>query len=366
MAPSVHHVAFTRDGRRLTFVLRGASLPVANGIVRAILADVQTVAFDAEPLEEGTFQVLVNTRPGGLPVLHDAMIKSRIALCPIHFTADEVDAFRREKYSFELHVKVPRDHVGLRDVTARDFVVRDEDGKDLGRKFADRLFPVDPVTGDAVLLARLSRGDELHVKGLAAKASGRRHAAFEPAAQCGLSHVRDEGAVAKAAAAIKDAEARAAFLALDANRLVETGPDGEPHAFRITLRSKCGMTPKDIVRRALLHLRTRVAAAAQAVEAVASQTGGEIQPDDVEIKASDEGHTVITFLKGEDATLGEIMQYHVLAVGGPDAFAAYVAPHPLSERMLFRLKGDAALYQQAAASAEKELTATLKAADALP
>lgn len=350
--PSFSEVKLSDDKRDLSFVLHGTSLPVANGIVRALQADVETVAFDVEPYDETQLQVVANT--GGL---NDHMLLSRLGQVPIHFDPVEVDAFARENYVFVLRAACPRDRVGgTLDVTSRDIRVLDADGRDLGARVADRLFPVDPVTGDGVLLARLRPGEEVHVKGPATRASGRRHACFCPVSRVGLSHVRDAAAVRRDAAAIKDAVAREAFLALGADRVTERDADGEPCVFRIVLRSECGLPPKELVRRALMRLRERVGGAAKAV------ADGEVPQ-----VASEGGLTELCFEAGQDSTLGEIMQYHccaaLRAAGKKDAFVGYDTPHPLSERMLFRMPAERAaeVFQAAADAAVKEITAVMHA-----
>ena len=282
------------DARQATFVLTGVTLPIANGIKRALDADVATVSFGSAA--DSGLAIVENTG-----ALHDPMIKDRLGLIPIHFDAAEIDAFRREAYVFELHAKFPTSAQssapagGLMEVTSRDFRVADEDGKDLGVKLAQRLFPTDPVTGDGILITQLRRGESLHVKGHAAKASGRTHACFCPVSRLALVYDVDD----------KD----------------------EPTTFRLTLRSECAMTPKELVFRALQSLRERVAGVATAV------SNGDLPLMEVVYESGVKLHEIV-FAKGQDSTLGEILQVHLLKVA--PAFAGYDIPHNLDERMVFR------------------------------
>ena len=295
----------SKDGRQATLHLRDASLPLANGIVRAAMADVETVGFD-----DGVM-IIRNTG-----ALHDAMIIERLGLVPIHFSGQEIDDFRREAVVFELSVKCT---AGMLDVTSRDIRAMDADGKDLGPKTANRMFPTDPVTGDAPMITQLRAGEELHLKGHAAKASGRKRAGFCPVSRAALVH--DGG-----------------------------GDGGEPTDFRVTLRSECGLSPKEVVVRALATMLGRVTAAADAVAAGA--------PPLVEV-AFESGARLheVRFATGQDSTLGELMQAHLLKVA-PD-FAGYDIPHNLDEAMVMRFdamgKRPEDVFARAAKGASEEI-----------
>lgn len=306
----------SKDGRQATLVLSGASLPLANGVVRATLADVETVAFGGAA--DSGLMVIRNTG-----ALHDGMLLDRTGLVPIHFDGGEIDGFRREALVFELNVSCPASATGLLDVTSRDFRVADADGKDLGPKFAQRLFPVDPVTGDAPIITQLRRGEELHLKGHATKASGRKHAGFCPVSRAALTYEGDEE---------------------------------EPTAFRITLRSECGLSPTELLHRALASLKGRVAAAAAAV------AEGEPPITTVDFE-SGARLAEVRFAKGQDSTLGEMLQAHLLRVA-PD-FAGYNVPHNLDELLVMRFdamgKKPADVFARAAKAAIDEIEALQKA-----
>jgi len=310
-------VDVSKDGCQATLVLGDASLALANGLMRALLADVETVAFDGAA--DSGLMVIRNTG-----ALHDTMVLDRVGLAPIHFDGGEIDAFRREALVFELHVKCAPGTPGLTDVTTRDFRIADADGKDLGPKFAHRLFPVDPVTGDAPILTQLRGGEELHLKGHATKASGRKRAGFCPVSRAALTYETEEGEV-------------------------------EPTAFRLTLRSECGLAPTELLQRALACLKERVGAAAAAVDAG--------DPPITEV-AFESGATLaeVRFAQGQDSTLGEILQTHLLRQA-PD-FAGYDIPHNLNELLVVRFdamgKKPADVFARAARAAVDEIDALRK------
>lgn len=336
------------DVHEATLVLHGVSLPVANGITRALMADVETVSFDGAA--DSGLMIVENTG-----ALHEPMLKDRLGQVPIHMSAAEVDAFRREAFVFELRVKCPVTASGLLDVTSRDISVADEDGKDLGPKVAHRFFPVDAVTGDGVLITQLRRGESLHVKGHAVKASGRKRSCFCPVSQCALVHTTPSGAA------------------------VGTDDD-EPTSFRITLRSECALTPKELVFRALQSLRARVASVATVnvdgangadggANAATGATGADVTASDdrlmvkeVVFESGTKLHEVV-FSKGQDSTLGEILQFHMLKIA--PAFAGYDIAHNLDERMVFRFdaggKGAATVYARATKGAIDEITSVMVA-----
>lgn len=322
------------DAAQATLRLSDSSLPLANGILRAAMADVETVGFDGA--QDSGLMVIKNEG-----ALHNPMTLDRIGEVPIHMTAAETDAHRREMYVFEIHAKCAKDATGLLDVTSRDFRVFDADGKDLGQALAHRFFPVDPVTKGAILITQLRRGEELHVKGHSVKASGRKRASFCPVSRCSLVHSDAEGTTQKKGEDAKD----------------------EPTDFTITLRSECALTPKEIVVRALMSLRARVTGAAAAVDAGVS---GDVTdaPKIVAIKF-DTGATLheVRFLTGEDSTLGELLQLHLLRV--VPAFAGYDIPHNLDELLVVRFdamgKDPATVFADACKGAIAEIGATLAA-----
>ena len=286
--------------------------------------------------------------------------------------AVELDGYRREAIVYELHVKCPKDATSLLDVTSRDFRVYDADGKDLGPKQAHRLFPVDPVSRDAVLISSLRRGEEIHVKGHAVKASGSKHACFCPVSRCALVH-SDPPANANAAASGGKGKARVAAPA------PEDTEEDEPTHFRITLRSECGLTPKELLVRGLMSLRGRVAAVVASVlassqgepggsssAAAATVEGGPVTSAITEVKF-DTGAVLheVRFSRGQDSTLGELLQLHLLRVA--PAFAGYDVPHNLDELMILRFdamgKDPATVFGDATKGAIAEITATLVAVE---
>ena len=368
--------AVTGGAPEAVLTLTDSSLPVANGIVREIMSNVETVTFGHPP--ESGLMVIVNNG-----ALHDHMLLARLALVPIHMDAVELDGYRREAIVYELRAKCPKDATGLLDVTSRDFRVYDADGKDLGPKQAHHLFPVDPVSRDAVLITSLRRGEEIHVKGHAVKASGSKHACFCPVSRCALVH-SDPRAPADAEEGEPATGGKGKGKARAAAPAPEDTEEDEPTHFRITLRSECGLTPKELLVRGLMSLRGRVAAvvasvlassqgepggsasAASVAAAAATVEGVPVTSAITEVKF-DTGAVLheVRFSRGQDSTLGELLQLHLLRVA--PAFAGYDVPHNLDELMILRFdamgKDPATVFGDAAKGAIAEITATLAAVE---
>eukprot|EP00798_Chlamydomonas_sp_ICE-L_P028967 gene28967-biopygen32845 len=133
------------------FSVSGVDLCIVNSLRRAIIACVETAAFDTLVPPGGGgggVRVLENTS-----VMHNEMLALRVSLVPLCLTPNELENFAPGDYQCTLAVRNTGKEV--LDVVSGDFVVRDAAGVSFQTERFKRLFPVDKRSGDSVLLTVL-------------------------------------------------------------------------------------------------------------------------------------------------------------------------------------------------------------------
>eukprot|EP00798_Chlamydomonas_sp_ICE-L_P019764 gene19764-biopygen28584 len=172
-----------------SFSVSGVDLCIVNSLHRAIIACVETVAFDTlvPPGGGGSgggVRVLENTS-----VMHNEMLALRVSLVPLCLTPNELENFAPGDYQCTLAVRNTGNEV--LDVVSGDVVVRDAAGVSFQTERLKRLFPVDKRSGDSVLLTVLRPnimcggvGEAVNITATARLGSGREHARYSPVCSC--------------------------------------------------------------------------------------------------------------------------------------------------------------------------------------
>eukprot|EP00798_Chlamydomonas_sp_ICE-L_P017787 gene17786-biopygen26750 len=135
-------------GDGVSFSVQGVDLCIVNSLRRAIIAGIETAAFDA------------SVTVGGVRVIENTLV--------VRNTGNEV-----------------------LDVVSGDFVVRNASGVSFQQERLKRVFPVDERSGDSVLLTVLRPniicggvGEAVHITATARLGSGREHAQWSPVCSC--------------------------------------------------------------------------------------------------------------------------------------------------------------------------------------
>eukprot|EP00798_Chlamydomonas_sp_ICE-L_P000732 gene732-biopygen478 len=170
-----------------SFSVSGIDLCIVNSLRRAIIACVETAAFDTLVPPGGCgggVRVLENTS-----VMHNEMLALRVSLVPLCLTPNELENFDPGDYQCTLAVRNTGNEV--LDVVSGDFVVRDVAGVSFQTERLKRLFPVDKRSGDSVLLTVLRPnimcggvGEAVNITATARLGSGREHARYSPVCSC--------------------------------------------------------------------------------------------------------------------------------------------------------------------------------------
>jgi DNA-directed RNA polymerase subunit L len=303
-----------------SFEVHGVDVSIVNGIRRSILTDIEVVGFSGE--ENPSLEIVTNTGR-----LHNEIIMHRFGLLPIHVEETETDAYPANPLYFELHKKNEGDDTV--NVTTHDFKIVKRNDIALTDAEIYRLFPVDMVSKQPILITRLRPKEELHVRGEAVKKTARFHAGFSPVSLCTFHNMQDP-----VLAATQES-------VLDKERAFLRNEFGDPIAFHFDIEPKLKLSPRYLVSKAIDILIAKVGMVLQEIYQEHS--------DKVEIKVGDTGGVNFTFL-GEDDTLGNLLQsyLHVNFVrpkkqganGHVISYVGYYCPHPLDNTMVLNLRFD--------------------------
>lgn len=328
MAEQFQNYAHAPELGRTTFEVRGVDISILNGIRRTILADIPTLGFSGE--EETTVEILENTGP-----LHNEIIRHRIGMIPIHFSEQETDG-AGDGWVFEL--APPTNNTdGIVNITTHHFRVLKDDVA-LPPKDLHRLFPKNPITGEAVLITRLRPGETLQLRSTVVKKTARFHASFSPVSLCTYSFLPDPAAAAAAPAAAGDPLAR--------ERAYLRTPHGDPAGVLFSLETEMGLSVRYIFHTALDILIQKIARIPGLLaEAPVSTTEAIDVP--LRIQPAPEGKGFDFVFDKEDDTLGNILQSYLhhryireaqhTPAGTSVSYVGYYCPHPLDPSMVLRM-----------------------------
>ena len=162
------------NDQTLDFSVKGVDASIANALRRTMVADVPTIAIDLVEVVENS------------SVLCDEFVAHRLGLIPLE-SAKASELFKPYEYEgdddtatdvhLELNVKCQSDHT--RSITSADLVCFDKRVKPVN--FSDAT--IDPSgQSSSVLIAKLRKNQQLSVKCIARKGTGKDHAKWSPVA----------------------------------------------------------------------------------------------------------------------------------------------------------------------------------------
>eukprot|EP00873_Tetraselmis_striata_P043814 jgi/Tetstr1/464078/TSEL_008883.t1 len=313
-------VAVRGDGKkirvpgRLEFTVSGQDAALVSGLRRAIMTDVQTVAFRFDAVDPAKQDVRVRANTGSL---HNEIIGERLGLVPLHLSKSDLVDFKPASWRFELNAE----NKGVRpmDVTTADLEIVSLDESDVAAMSAARVFKPDPLSGRHPIITVLMPGQALSLEATASFGAGREHARFNPAAACAMRPLQDKAAVDKER---RKREDKAAFDALDAKRIVLKD------AYRFSLETQCGMSAEEVVEAGYEALAGRLRALAKATE-------GSERVVEAREQTGSSGDIQSLKLSGEDHTSGALIQARLLEVTD---FAGYYIPHMMERSIVVRFR----------------------------
>jgi DNA-directed RNA polymerase subunit D len=355
--PTVFRNLAQRSRTTIEFQLAPTKVEYANTLRRAILTEVESVAFRADILTDGStadVQVLKNSTP-----MSNEMLAHRVGLIPVHVSNPL--AWNPEEYSFELNVT--NDSADPLDVNAADIrVLKDRGPEEEPLPVAStEFFHLNPVSQDTSLIAVLKgrvgaqEPETLHFKAKATVGLGRENARFIPVSQCAYRYTIDKDPERqkeffeqwlvnhkKVSAAdletnpVRKAELQREFNTMEIQRCFLTDEAGEPYSFDFMIESIGVLDPMYIVARALQAIQEKCMK-------YASMDTGDL-PETVRVGPADARMKGFDFLfAAEDHTLGNLLQtwmdLNLLGTGNGTqiTYVGYKVPHPLKDEMLLRV-----------------------------
>lgn len=324
--------------QRHSFEIRGVDVSIINGIRRIILTDIENVGFLGET--NPSFDILKNTGP-----LNNEFLQHRFGLIPLHLTEEEVEAFVEQSLRFEIDVENTGNE--KRNVTTHDLKITRDD-KQLSEKEVKRIFPVDAISREPILITRLRPKEALHAVGYAEKMTARTHAGYSPVSLCAYKFMVDP------------AESAKHENVLDKQRNYMQNEFGEPTAIKFDLEVECGLTYKYLVSKAIEILISKISKWTEDLNAITEP-----------VKKG-----VNFIFEEEDDTLGNILQTFMFhkyirakentPSGNIVSYVGYYCPHPLDTKMVLNIvikdvdNTDVTPYVEVMRNATKEMVVQLE------
>lgn len=343
----------TLRNKRTSFRIHNVDLSIINSVRRIILAEIPTIALSFDPLTDKNPDVIVHTNKTSL---HNEYLCHRISLIPMHFTADQVDAFDAKNYTFRLRKK--NTGTALMNVTTNDIQIFDKKKKVYPKELHDQVFPKDDITQEHILITKLQNnpynneeGEEIDIEFTASKNIAKVHSRWSPVSQAVYNLAIDEDMVkAQLPEKLRQAEENKGskltaeevkstttrFHALDAQRLFKRNKYDEPVEVEFKIETECGLTPEYLVFKALKILRDKFD-----TSRVRDESKVKIQQYSVknlfDIQIFDEDHTMINVLQDM------IYKHCIRDKGCKDydlTYIGYNQPHPLYNYMIVKMRFD--------------------------
>ncbi|BGP17476.1 hypothetical protein JCM10213_004428 [Rhodosporidiobolus nylandii] len=163
------------------FILDGVHLGLANSLRRSMISRIDTLAIDQVQITENT------------SVLPDEMLAHRLGLVPLNSEGmdKQVVNYNREcdcdSYCPRCSVVLTLDAVctqGLLEVTTNHLIIEGGDRSDVGKPAISS----DPKLKDGILLVKLNKGQEVHMRCIAVKGRALEHAKWSPVAALGFEY----------------------------------------------------------------------------------------------------------------------------------------------------------------------------------
>ncbi len=346
----------------IRFRLAPTHVTYANTLRRAMITEVETVAFAADIADNGsTADVLItkNSTP-----MSNEMLAHRIGLLPIH--VKNPLKWNPDEYIFKLDVV--NDSAEPRDVVAGDIQVLKNrgPGEDPLPVPSVEFFHPDPVTRDTTLLTVLKgrasavdartgkqESEALSFVAKATMGTGRQNARFMPVtSRCAYGYTLDDSPERKKelftkwlsmnkkvspteleANSTRKGELEREFETMEVQRCFKINERGEPFSFDFVVESVGVLDPKYIVGRAIdvLHKKLLIYGS---IDSGDLPEGLKIRPADALMKGFD------FMFQHEDHTLGNLLSTWMEQNEMDNeeiTYVGYKVPHPLRDEMLLRV-----------------------------
>lgn len=204
----------------LTFNIRGVETCVVNSIRRSCLSNIKCLVFKGFPHKESTINIIKNTSN-----FNNEYLKHRISCIPIMNSDDSQYNQFKENYKIVLEAKNKKGNQEKVYVTTKDIVLVNKHTKE--KVNSETLFPVDPISGDHILLCILypnhnmsdNENEELVFEAEFDIGCAQENSCWNVVHNCTYEFLRNETEIAKRANTIVDKMEKRDFEILDAQRI---------------------------------------------------------------------------------------------------------------------------------------------------
>ena len=338
----------------IQFQLTPTDVTYVNSLRRAILTEVESVAFRSNILENGDtsdIKITKNSTP-----MSNEMLAHRIGLLPIHVSNPL--QWKPEEYTFSL--SVTNDSADPKDIVAADIQVLKDRGPDEEPLPvpSTEFFHLDDHSKETALIAILKgrvgtqEPESLKFEAKATIGTGRENAQFIPVSQCSYKYTLDSdpervkdhfekwlstykklSTTELESMPAKKGELEREFKTMEVNRCFKVDERNEPNSFDFIVESVGVLDPIYIVARALQVLQEK-ATFYSSIDTGELPESVQVRPADARIKGFD------FIFQNEDHTLGNLFQTWMeknLMDAGEITFVGYKVPHPLKDEMVIRV-----------------------------
>lgn len=182
----------TQSNQTLEFDIENIHVSFINGIRRCLLSEIPSYVFETFPYEKNKVNIIENTTR-----LNNEIIKQRLSSIPIHIKATETDDLV-SSLIFELDIENTGESIMY--VTTNDFKIKNKNlDKYLPQTEVSKIFPVNEMTKDPILISRLRpkindeiKGEKLKLEGTLTKKIPKQNSAYNQVSTASYSFLVDE------------------------------------------------------------------------------------------------------------------------------------------------------------------------------
>jgi DNA-directed RNA polymerase subunit L len=320
----------TESNNILTFTLSNVNVSIANGL-RRITSEIPVIVFRTSPHEKNRAAFEINTTR-----MNNELLKQRLSCIPIYADVD----FPTDKYMLVVDKQNITNTVEY--VTTADFTIVDVESNQVDKKLTAQLFPPNPLTGDYPELVRLLprvseniEGERIKLKCKFDIGTAKEDSSFNVSSTCVYANTPDPVKI-KAAWAEKKAElaktlntAEITFIEKDWHLL-----DAKRHftddSFDFTVESVGPLMNMAIITKAAKLMAERLKRLQETIQG---------EPNIVATSETTIPNSFDITLKGEDYTLGKVIEYVLYEVHYDKtlSYCGFRKPHPHIDESIIRL-----------------------------
>ena len=328
MEPVISKIAETNN--ILHFTLSNVNVSIANGL-RRIASEIPVVIFRTSPHERNNANFEINTTR-----MNNELLKQRLSCIPIFIDID----FPIKDYMLVVDKQNKTNTVEY--VTTADFTVVDLKTNQVDKNLTAKLFPPNPMTGDYPELVRLLprvseniEGERIALKCKFDIGSAKEDSSFNVSSSCVYANTLDPVKI-KAAWAEKKTElaktlntAEIAFIEKDWH-LLDAKRHFMPDSFDFMVETVGPLTNMAIITKAAKLMLDKLKRLQDTIQS------------DPTIVASSETTIPNSFditLKGEDYTLGKVIEYILYDIHYDKTlnYCGFRKPHPHIDESIIRI-----------------------------